>query len=65
MTLEDIKRVVTQLSPEQLAEFRAWFEEFDGAIFDAKIARDSRQGRLDRFAEEAIRDFREGRARKI
>ncbi len=64
-TLEDVEKAVAQLVPEKLAEFRAWFEEFDAALFDAKIDRDSRAGKLDGFAEEARRDFHEGRAKEI
>ena len=50
MTIEDIERVVAKLPPDQLAEFRAWFEEFDAARFDQKIERDAGAGRLDRLA---------------
>jgi hypothetical protein len=27
-TLEDIEKALTELPPDQLAEFRAWFENF-------------------------------------
>jgi hypothetical protein len=30
-TLEDIEKVVTELPADQLARFRAWFEEFEAA----------------------------------
>src|SRR5947209_4631643 len=33
-TLEDIEKAVTELPAEQLAKFRAWFEEFEAAHFD-------------------------------
>ena len=29
MTVDDIEKAVAKLPPEQLAEFRAWFERFD------------------------------------
>jgi hypothetical protein len=31
ITIKEIEKVVTDLSPEQLAGFRAWYEEFDAA----------------------------------
>jgi len=65
MTIEDIERAVAKLPPDQLAEFRAWFEEFDAARFDQKIERDASAGKLDRLAEEAIGDLRKGRAREL
>lgn len=65
MTIEDLEKAVATLPPDQLAEFRAWFEAFDAARFDEKIERDSKTGKLDRLADAAIDDFRKGRARKL
>lgn len=62
MTIEDLEKAVATLPPDQLAEFRAWFEAFDAARFDEKIQRDSKTGKLDRLADAAIDDFRKGRA---
>jgi len=64
-TLEDIEKAVTQLSPRELDRFRAWFEEFQSERFDRKIERDAQGGKLDRLAEQAIADFRKGRAREL
>lgn len=52
--LEDIEKAIAKLAPEELARFRAWFEEFDAARFDEKIERDAKAGRLDRLAEPTI-----------
>jgi hypothetical protein len=64
MTIEDIEKAVAKLPPDQLAQFRAWFETFDAARFDEKIERDAKAGRLDRLADQAIEDLRKGRARE-
>jgi hypothetical protein len=64
-TVEDIEQALTELPPDQLAEFRAWFEAFDAARFDESIERDPKAGRLDRLAEQALTDFRAGRAREL
>ena len=64
-TLEDIEKAVTQLPADQLAKFRAWFEEFEAARFDRRIERDAKAGRLDKLAEQALADFRAGRARDL
>lgn len=64
-TVEDIEKAVAKLPAEQLARFRAWFEEFDAARFDAKIEHDAATGKLDRLADEAKADFRAGRAREL
>jgi hypothetical protein len=65
MTIEDIEKAVATLPPDQFAQFRAWFEQFDAARFDQKIEHDTKDGNLDRLADEAIDDFREGRAREF
>jgi len=64
-TLEDIEKALTELPADQLAEFRAWFEAFEAARFDERIDRDAKAGRLDRLAEQALADFRAGRAREL
>jgi hypothetical protein len=65
MTVEDIEKAVAQLRPEQLAQFRAWFEEFDAERFDHKVERDAKAGKLDRLADEALEDFRKGLTREL
>jgi hypothetical protein len=64
-TVDEIEKAVESLTPEQLARFRRWFEDFDAARFDASIERDARGGRLDRLAEAALADLRDGRAREL
>jgi hypothetical protein len=64
-TVEEIERAVSKLAPDELAKFRAWFEEFEAARFDRKIERDAKAGTLDRLAEEALSDFRKGHAREL
>jgi hypothetical protein len=64
-TLEDIEKAVAELPPDQLVRFRAWFEEFEAARFDRRIERDAKAGRLDQLAEQALSDFRAGRAREL
>jgi hypothetical protein len=61
-TLEDIEKALTQLPADQLAEFRAWFEAFEAARFNENIEQDAKAGRL---AEQALADFRAGRAREL
>lgn len=60
MTVAEIEKAVARLSPEELAEFRAWFQEFDMEEWDRQIARDSESGKLDELIEQARRDYAEG-----
>ena len=65
MTIEEIEKAISQLPPDDLARFRAWFEEFEAARFDRRIEQDAASGRLDRLAEQALADYRQGRTREI
>jgi hypothetical protein len=60
-TVHDIKKAVGELSPEDLAAFRACFSEFDARAWDRQLVEDASAGRLDALAEEALLEFREGR----
>lgn len=62
---EDIAKAVSELAPDELSRFRAWFEAFDAERFDAKIERDIAAGRLDSLADEALADLRGGRTRPL
>ncbi len=65
MTTVDIEKAVAELPPRELAAFRAWFEAFEATRFDEAVERDSASGKLDRLADAAVVDYREGRAREL
>lgn len=65
MSVKELEKAVAKLPPDQLAEFRAWFEAFDAARFDEKIKRDAASGKLDRFAEDVLDDFKRGQTRNL
>ena len=60
-TIQEIQTAVSELSPEELSAFRAWFAEFDAKVWDQEFEEDVATGRLEALAEEALRDLREGR----
>jgi hypothetical protein len=59
--IEKIEQEIQALSPEELAQFRAWFLEYDWAAWDRQIERDSQAGRLDDLAAKALRDHAAGK----
>ena len=64
-TLQEIEAAVSQLKPEELATFRAWFAEFDGRAWDRQFEQDVADRRLDKLADEALKDLREGRSTEL
>jgi len=63
--VEKIEREVQKLSPEDLREFRSWFVEFDGELWDRQFERDVAAGNLDALGDEALADLDEGRTRSL
>ena len=64
-TVEDIEKAIQGLGANEFDRLRAWFEEYQAARFDERISRDAEAGKLDRLAEQAIAEFRQGRAREL
>jgi len=60
-SIQEIEQAIRELSSEDLATFRAWFIEFDASFWDSQLENDVTVGRLDKLAEEALLDLREGR----
>lgn len=63
--VEKIERDVQSLSTEELAQFRAWFAEFDWEAWDRQLERDVEAGKLDSLADEALRDHDSGRTKPL
>lgn len=63
--LESLERAIEKLPPEELAKFRRWFTKFDAAAWDAEIEADATAGKFDAFAQEALEEYKAGKAREI
>jgi hypothetical protein len=63
--VEDLEQAVAKLSPEDLAKFRAWFEQFAADAWDRQIERDAHNGKLDKLVEKSEAEFATGRFREI
>lgn len=65
MTLHSLEEAIRNLPPAQMREFRRWFAQFDSAAWDAQIEADAAAGKLDAIAEEALAEYRAGKAREL
>ncbi len=63
--VEEIEVQIKALTPEELKTFRAWFAEFDAALWDQQLEADATAGKLDGLAKQALKDHREGRSREL
>ena len=64
-SVEESEKVVARLSAEELAEFRAWFAEYDAELWDRQLEKDASEGKLDRLATEALEEHRRGETRDL
>ena len=63
--IEQIEDYIRNLSPEELAKFRAWFAEFDAQAWDRQIEADSKAGKLDRLIEKSLAEHKAGKSRPL
>jgi hypothetical protein len=63
--LEQIQSSIEKLSAEEIAKLRDWLDELDARLFDEKIERDAKAGKLDKLADEALAEHSAGRSRKL
>ena len=63
--LEQLEQQVLKLPPQDLAQFRAWFLEFDAREWDQQIEADLKAGKLDKLIAEARAEFKAGKAREL
>ena len=66
--MPDVKAIedaVKALPPQDLAEFRNWFADFDLAAWDKQIESDLATGKLDTLLAEADDDYRADTPREV
>ncbi len=63
--LEQIQATIENLSSAEIAKLREWLDELDARLFDEKIDRDAKSGKLDKLAAEALADHAHGKSRKL
>jgi hypothetical protein len=63
--VEQIEGQIKDLTSEELQSLRAWFAEYDAQIWDRQFEADVRAGKMDRLAEDALREHEAGRSTKL
>ena len=58
--LEQIEAAIEKLDASEIAKLREWLEELDARLFDEKIERDAKSGKLDKLAESARANLKAG-----
>jgi hypothetical protein len=63
--IEEIEADIEKLSSSEIKAFRRWFIDFDTQQWDNQIQEDVDKGKLDNLANEAINEFRAGKAKEL
>jgi hypothetical protein len=63
--LEQIQSSIEKLSPEEIAKLREWLDELDARLFDEKIERDAKAGKLDKLIKQARANVKAGRGQEF
>lgn len=63
--LKKLAERITRLTPEELRKSRAWCAEFDARAWDQQIEQESKTGKLDGMAAEAVAEYKAGKTRPL
>jgi len=63
--IENLERLIKDLSAKELARFREWFAKFDAAAWDGQFEADVAAGKLDALAERALKAHASGETNKL
>jgi hypothetical protein len=63
--IEAIEEQIEKLSPDELAVFRRWYAGFDAERWDRQFEADVKAGKLDAFAEKALRAHTSGQSKPL
>ncbi|HAJ79278.1 MAG TPA: hypothetical protein DCO75_05860 [Fibrobacteres bacterium] len=64
-TVKEIKDAVAKLPETKLKLFTSWFEAFDAEKWDAQFEKDVDNGNLDKLAEKALKEYKNGKCQAL
>ncbi len=65
MSVQELEAAVARLSPDELAQFVEWLDDYRSDEWDRQIEADAASGRLDALVREADADIAAGRVRPL
>ncbi len=64
-SVEDIEAEIAKLGPAEVRQVAKWLAEYEAELWDKQIAEDVAGGKLDRFVNEALEEYRQGKTRTL
>ena len=65
MSVEELEKAITKLSPPERAWLLRLLEEMDAAEVDANLERDIHAGKFDKLADQALVDHAAGKTKLL
>ena len=65
MQVYEIIENIKKLSAKDLKILLEWIEDYEQKLWDQEFERDVKLGKLDKLAEQAIKDFQAGKCREL
>ncbi|WP_038056428.1 hypothetical protein [Thermodesulfobacterium hydrogeniphilum] len=65
MQVYEIIENIKKLPEKDLKILLKWIEDYEQKLWDQEFERDVRLGKLDKLAEQAIKDFQAGKCREL
>lgn len=64
-SVEEIESEIAKLAPAEVRLVAKWLEEYAAELWDKRIEEDAAAGKLDKFVEEALEEYRQGKTRPL
>ncbi len=65
MQVYEIIENIKKLSAKDLKILLEWIEDYEQKLWDQEFERDVKLGKLDKLAEQAIKDFQAGKCQEL
>jgi len=65
MTIQEMEVAIRNLSPKELDELMAWFEEYYAQVWDKQIDDDANSGRLDDLLADVDKEYNSGSSKPL
>lgn len=63
--LDDIQTLIYDLTQDERARLREWFDEYDGDSWDRQFDSDVKSGKIGAHADRAKKDVNDGKSRDV
>ena len=63
--LEKIEQEIASLDPKDVRKLADWLDEYKSDLWDRQIEADVKAGKLDKLAENALKEIAAGRVRPL